>query len=290
MLKQLNRYDQAEVIEHLASQYLLGLLPPRVHRRVEHLLCDNQALAQRIEFWQNRLITLDIHTPLLPAAKDNWQKISQQLALEGVKVVDKAEVSDQILPVQQQAQKNLSNDESQALAVWHKITKVSNQLFSMLISRRSGFSPVLSILFILLLSYVGYQSFVSSPNKDPLSYVAVLTDQSQQAHLVASTYGESRTLIVNMIGGPDLTTEQSFELWVLSKTDGEARSLGIIPRNQSLIEQQLSIAQWRLIKDSHSLMVTIEEFGGSAIGEPSEQIVSRGLCVRLTEWENNAKA
>ncbi|KGJ95695.1 anti-sigma factor [Thalassotalea sp. ND16A] len=290
MLKQLNRYNRTEVIEHLASQYLLGLLPPRVHRRVEHLLCDNQALAQRIEFWQNRLITLDIHTPLLPAAKDNWQKISQQLALEDAKIADKPEASAQVIPTKQQAQKNRLNNETESLGVWQKVTKVSNQLFSMLIARRSNFSPVLSVLFILLLSYVGYQSFVGSQNKDPLSYVAVLTDHSQQAHLVASTYGESRTLIVNMIGGPEITTEQSFELWVLSKTDGEARSLGIIPDQQALIEQQLSVAQWRLIKDSHSLMVTIEEFGGSAIGEPSEQIVSRGLCVRLTEWDNNAKA
>ena len=289
MPNQLNRYNRAEVIEHLASQYLLGLLSPRAHRRVEHLLNDNQPLAQRIEFWQNRLVTLDIQTPIMPADKDTWQKISQQLAFDKVKVAGKPEVSDQVLTANQQAQRNLSNNDPEYLGVWHKATKVSNRMLSALISGRSGFSPVFPILFILLFSYVGYQSFFSSHNKDPLSYVAVLTDHSQQAHLVASTYGETRTLIVNVIEAPNITAEQSFELWVVSKTDGEARSLGVIPSDQSLIKQQLSIAQWRLIKDSLSLIVTIEELGGSAIGEPSEQIVSRGLCVRLTEWDNNAK-
>jgi len=61
-----------------------------------------------------------------------------------------------------------------------------------------------------------------------------------------------------------------------------------LPRNMSLVEQQLTEAQWRLIKDSDSLIVTIEEQGGSPIGEPSDIIVSRGLCVRLQEWQDNA--
>ena len=128
--------------------------------------------------------------------------------------------------------------------------------------------------------------FANSPEQ--LSYVAVLTNEKGAAHLVASTYGDSKKLVVNVINIPDIDTEQSLELWVVSKTDAQARSLGVIPQGQSLIEQQLTQAQWRLIKDSESLIVTMEEAGGSPIGEPSEMIVSRGLCVRLQEWDINA--
>jgi len=91
-----------------------------------------------------------------------------------------------------------------------------------------------------------------------------------------------------VVDSPELTPDQTHELWVISKTDNEARSLGVIPKNKTLITQQLTQAQWRLIKDSDSLIITVEEAGGSPIGEPGEMVVSRGLCVRLQEWNSNA--
>jgi anti-sigma-K factor RskA len=123
---------------------------------------------------------------------------------------------------------------------------------------------------------------------DPLSYVAVLTQSKGQAHLVARSYGESQKLVVNIVNVPTTSKDEALELWVVSKTDQQARSLGVLPNNTSLFEQKLTDAQWRLIKDSESLIVTIEENGGSPIGEPSDVVVSRGLCVRLQDWSNNA--
>ena len=96
-----------------------------------------------------------------------------------------------------------------------------------------------------------------------LTYIAVLTEKNGQAHLVASTYGESKKLVVSIINAPKLASEQDLELWVISKSDGEARSFGVISNNQNATELQLTSVQWRLIKDSQALMVTIEEQGGS---------------------------
>ena len=76
------------------------------------------------------------------------------------------------------------------------------------------------------------------------------------AHIVASTYGESKTLVVNVVNTPTIDKEQTLELWVISKTDAQARSLGVIEQGKTLIEQQLTQAQWRLIKDSDSLIVS----------------------------------
>ena len=150
----------------------------------------------------------------------------------------------------------------------------------------AGYASAFSVVVLAVLVL-----FITKPfnqTNDPLSYVAVLTEQDGEAHLVATTYGESKKLIVNVVGTPSVEDDQSLELWVVSKTDAQARSLGVIPAGEKLIEQQLTTAQWRLIKDSESLIVTLEEEGGSALGEPSDLIVSRGLCVRLKAWKKNA--
>ena len=268
------RYLNKEVIEHLASQYVLGTLTPKTRQRVEALSLNNCALVDRIDYWQNRLVNLDKQTPVLPASELSWQNIA-----------DKLDIPLESATKNQQESDNVTKDTLQLNGVFLQfIAELKIGLASWFTPRyrlASGFSILAFALFALFFNPLADKA-------DPLSYVAVLTEQSGQAHLVASTYGDSKKLVVNIINSPKISKQESLELWVISKTDAQARSLGLIPLDNPLIEQQLTTAQWRLIKDSESLIVTIEEAGGSAIGEPSEIIVSRGLCVRLQAWQKNA--
>lgn len=161
------------------------------------------------------------------------------------------------------------------------LNRIADKVNSWLSTPGYRYAIAFSILIFAVL--IAFMSKISEKN-DPLSYVAVLTQPEGQAHLAASTYGESQKLVVNIINAPVIDKAESLELWVVSKTDKQARSLGLIPNDQSLLEQQLTSAQWRLIKDSDSLIATVEEAGGSAIGEPSDVIVSRGLCVCFHVW------
>jgi len=260
MSKQLSRniaqrYFHKTIVEHLASQYVLGTLTSKVHQRVIKIAEQNEQLEERINFWQEKFAVLDQHTAELTPTQDSWQVIAQQLEITKPELNRKTKDS------------------------W--LTKIAT-----LLTLPNKLSTALSFAVVALLAVVLLKPFDSQI--DQLSYVAVLTQQAGEAHLVATTYGESKTLVVNIINSPELSAEQSLELWVVSKTDAQARSLGLIPVKQTLLEQRLSQAQWRLIKDSESLIVTVEELGGSPIGEPSDVIVSRGLCVRLQEWQKNA--
>ena len=58
-----------------------------------------------------------------------------------------------------------------------------------------------------------------------LSYVAVMTDENQTPQVVAAPYGDSQTLMLDILTLPDIDSEESFELWVTSKTDKQTRSL-----------------------------------------------------------------
>jgi len=259
MSKQLNikqtsglRYQQVNVIEHLASQFVLGTLTKQVHQRVIALCKQNSALEKRIHFWQEKFVAIDEHTEILPPSEQSWLAITKSLNFEP------SNKKQELLP---------------NILTWLSMPK-------------AALSMAFSMLLILITTLTLVNPFADKVG--PLSYVAVLTEPSGTAHLVASTYGESKRLVVNVVKAPKTIAEQDLELWVVSKTDGEARSFGLISQEKGLVEQQLSDAQWRLIKDSDYLIVTLEDKGGSAIGEPSELIVSRGLCVRLEEWQTNA--
>jgi anti-sigma-K factor RskA len=121
----------------------------------------------------------------------------------------------------------------------------------------------------------------TEPALGTLSYVAVLQDDNQTPQVVASSYDESKTLVLDILNLPNIDSEESFELWVTSKTDNQTRSLGEIPAGVQSLDKALSEAQWRLIADSSFLIISVEDQGGSALGEPSENIVSKGLCIRL---------
>jgi len=261
MSEQLNnklaRYKQANVVEHLASQFVLGALSYRVKKRVLSLCKNNALLEQRINFWQEKLVGLDQNTVALEPKKSTWAAIAD--------VID--------MPDTNTHPEKVGNSFYSLLSTWFSIPTYR---------LATGFS----VVCLMLISIIFVNPF--SNKVEQLSYVAVLTEKDGSAHLVATTYGESKKLVVNIVNTPKVNKEESLELWVISKTDAQARSLGVIPQNKNLIEQQLTQAQWRLIKDSKSLIVTIEEEGGSPIGEPSELIVSRGLCVRLQEWKKNA--
>jgi anti-sigma-K factor RskA len=142
-----------------------------------------------------------------------------------------------------------------------------------------------AIAFCFVMAFVVVKS---NETVDALSYLAVLQDSDQTPQVVAVTYGNSKKLALDIMALPNIDSQQSYELWVTSKTDKQARSLGQIPKNLANFQIQLSEAQWRLIVDSADLLISVEELGGSAIGEPSELIVSRGLCIRLSGWQNDA--
>lgn len=262
----MNRYQQINVVEHLASQYVLGTLTQRVQNRIITLRPTHDLLDQRINFWEEKLIHLDQQTPELPTQNATWNNILS--AIEE--------------PEEQHETTSKQSGSAKGFIPW-PLTPLLAWFTSPLKNR---FASVLSIAALLMFTLY----FINTNNQkvDNLSYVAVLTQTDGNAHIVASTYGESKKLIINVINSPELPQDQTHELWVVSKADNEARSLGVIPRGKALIEQQLTQAQWRLIKDSDSLIITIEESGGSPIGEPGNIVVSRGLCIRLKEWTNNA--
>lgn len=122
---------------------------------------------------------------------------------------------------------------------------------------------------------------LTPPQAPDIDYIAVLTDNSGEPQLVATASESAMTLDLSLLAEPpDANTV--YQLWAVSKTDNETRSLGLLDGSKNST-RSLSENDWRLITDAQELLLTAEMRGGSAIGEPSDEVISRGLCVRLRE-------
>lgn len=249
MSTKLNRYQSPEIIDHLAANYVLGTLSSRVKARTNKLRgeIEYKELDKQIQFWEQKMSPLNEKTAEVAPKADTWQHIQAKLNHTAGKAPEKTP--------------------------WYHFFNI----------RFYQIATACSILLIALLSIQSLQ--VEQQNPGSLSYVAVLADATQNPQVVAATYGESQTLLLDILGLPQINDDETLELWVTSKTDKQARSLGEIPTNVASFTRQLSDAEWRLIKDSDSLLITVEETGGSPIGEPSGKIISSGACIRLSAWQ-----
>ncbi len=77
------RYDNPELRERLAAEYVLGTMPLRVRRRFERLMAADFELTQRVGDWADRLAPLDDATPAEAPPAWVWRMIEARIAVTG---------------------------------------------------------------------------------------------------------------------------------------------------------------------------------------------------------------
>jgi anti-sigma-K factor RskA len=121
---------------------------------------------------------------------------------------------------------------------------------------------------------------VMGPNAD---YVAVLTDSTGTPRLTVLTAPKGAALWLKW-NDVKIAADKNIQLWAKSKSDGQIRPLGVFSKADA--EQiELTVPNYRLIKDAESLILTEEDIGGSALDEPSDIILAKGVCVLLAKIE-----
>jgi anti-sigma-K factor RskA len=143
-----------------------------------------------------------------------------------------------------------------------------------------GVAAFATLLLTICVGLLIARDPLQQPNAD---YVAVLTDKSGKPQLtvLTATGGEQLWLKWENVQIP---VDKNLQLWAISKRDGQIRPLGVFAETD-LHSLKISVAQWRLIKDASHLILTEEDVGGSALDEPSELIVAKGVCVLLAQVE-----
>lgn len=230
-----------------AFEFVLGTLPPDEREAFQAELKSDNDLKQQVHYWEGHLDELNNPEETLQPNPNTWSEIQAAIAPKS----------------------NAQNTDTKA--------RWLNWL-------PWGLTAAMSFALVLMIT-VGNLP-VENQGAVPIDYVAVLTDETGQAKLTAVTEGDSKNMWLQW-EKVALESDQDLQIWALSKSDNQIRSIAVIG-NQDTQSLQLSEAHWRLVTDAATLILTAEEEGGSAIDEPSDMIVAKGVCVQLNRKEKTS--
>lgn len=231
------------VDDTLAFEYVAGSLQGSERDSFQARLNKDSPLAARVAYWEQQLSALYANETPLPPLAGTWSAIEERLAPET----------------------HLQTPRKTSSGGWFK-------------SLAWAFGGALASLMLT----VGLWNMLPHPMQSPgttLDYIAVLT--SSTGDPVLTTLGNAASSKLTLSWEESgINDDSDYQLWAVSRRDGQTRSLAVFD-NDKTAGLTLEKAQWRLIVDAKTLLLTREEPGGSAIDEPSEQLVASGVCVRL---------
>ena len=250
-----------------AFEFVLGTLTEHEKRAYLERRERNPALLARQQFWEAQLQALQSTADMLTPKNQTWDQIER---------LTSQAPTDNVL----RHSESSASDSARGAQSRSRTAQPQTPFWRQWLSWGSG--AVAASLFTSMIFF-----FVLMPRGElPVDYVAVLTGEDGKAKLSAVTEGESQSMWLQW-DKVAIAPDQDLQLWALSKTDGETRSLAVFD-DAGLKRIELSEANWRLVKDAELLILTAEEVGGSPMDEPSEQVIATGYCVRLESDEKSS--
>lgn len=238
------RYQDPELQDLLAANYVAGTLRGPARKRMQTLIQQDPALAKQVRQWEAKLQPLHQATPEVEPKKSTWKQIS------------------------------------------NAISGATDPLVASLM-KRLRFYRYLSgaALSAALLAGVMLWMPATDPVATPtgINYVAVMNNAGEQPTMVVTLVKSGRQMTVDILQKPSIETQQSLQLWAISKEDGSIASLGNVQLEKQ-IKTTLTKEQWGLIASAESLLLTAENASGAQA--PSNQIIAKGLCVKVEGWKS----
>ncbi len=185
------RYDNPELRERLAAEYVLGTMPARVRRRFEQLMAGDPQLTRTVGDWSDRLLPLDDTTADEEPPPSVWRAIESRIAGH---VVQSASPAPQLAWFG-------------SLAFWR------------------GFAIAASAATAALALYI---AFLAGPAPAP-TVVAVLAGHGGEPGWVAMTGPKPGEVSFSAVAPPAEPKPRAFELWGIA--GGPPRALGLLPQH-----------------------------------------------------------
>ncbi len=248
------RYDDPELQEALAGQYVVGALQGPARRRFETLMRTRPALRRKVESWEDRLTPLAEETPSRQPPERVFRALRKR-----------------INPQVETGRSSFWD----SLAFWRP------------------FGAAAAVLVVLVGGYAGFilsqpapqqQIAATTPEAVLPSYVAVLEDAGEQPALVVTAYKGPWRLSVRSLRDLERPDAEVFQIWTVERGSGTVRPLLQLAGDDPAA-QPLDKDAWNAVKTSESLMVTLEN-SGTAPTAPSGPVLFSGLCIAL--WDDTA--
>lgn len=229
-------YSNAELIERLAGEYVLGTMRSGARRRFEGILAGNIPLRRAVQRWEQRLFALSMQLPAVQPPAHVWTLIERR-----------------INPAQRSA----------------PMATAPSWLWQAVAASVATIAVALGVLLATREPEVRVQVQVE---KQPVAaeHTAIIADASAPVW-VLNAYPDANELRVQALRTLPLADNQVFELWMLPDSGAAPVSLGLLPRNGSAV-LRLSAEQLRTLVATSKIAVSIEPAGGSPTGAPTGAI------------------
>lgn len=245
------RYTQPELLEHLASSYVLGTLQGGARRRFERLRSDRIDVQSLVTLWEVRLGELALAIPPLEPSAKVWPAIAART--QGPKA--------QLAPLNPPA--------------W----------LSWLMPAGFGFGGLaVGVLAASALFFLAPTLFVSSEQiamrsgeRLPPSYVGLLTDALGNGKVLVSSLRQGKTMTVKIIGPITEPPLGRLVLWAYPN-EGPPFTVGTVPTTGSAVSNLPDTSE-KLFSTVSKLSITLET--EAAPTSPHGPALFSGNCAKL---------
>lgn len=240
------KYDQPELQEKLAAEYVLGTLSGAARRRFARLLLSDSRLQTVVAAWEARLLPLvEGVKPIEPPAHV-WQRIAARIGIAAARE-----------PVRSKQAPRASFWDS--LNFWRPFAIGSSAL---------------AFGLFLYLATLGKPEPVLLPSVTP-DAVAVLAGKEAKPVMLVSAEPGTGTLTVTVLSKEPIAADRDFELWALPQ-GGAPKSLGVVA-SRGITRLKLSVDA----ATAPAMAISLEPKGGSPTGGPTGPVLYSGAVVKV---------
>ena len=243
------KYQQPELLERLAGEYVLGTMSARVRRRFQAIQRASPAAQQAVQAWEQRLSPLAQSVlPVQPSAAA-WAAIERRTGSSAAPAVASAP----------------------GWFAWaHWLKPALGVAF--------GVVATLGLVRLYPDAVVPVDEIVQSRGILPASYVGLLTDTANNPVVLASSTRHGKTLSIKMLRKVEVPAGKILQLWALPK-EGAAFPLGIVPAEGKGTLQMTDTSE-KLLSAVPRLAVSVEDAPARPGAAPAAFVLT-GNCVKL---------
>ncbi|MET0496683.1 MAG: anti-sigma factor [Steroidobacteraceae bacterium] len=239
-------YDNPELLDRLAAEYVVGTLRAGARRRFESMLAGHIPLRRAVQRWEQRLFELSMQIPPVQPPREVWTSIEARIA---------------------PSQAPQSSKANSSLRTWQAIA-----------ASVAALAVILGTLLVTREPEVRVQVKVEKQAVES-AHTAIVADATAPLWIL-NAYPQASELHVQSLRPAALAENQSFELWLLPDSGAPPISMGLLPRTGTVV-LPISAGQLRALNEASKIAISIEPAGGSPTGAPTGPIPYTAALLHL---------
>lgn len=241
------RYDNPQLIQRLAAEYVLGTLTGRARRRFESWMTDSYHVRSAVWHWERQLSPLSQATSSVQPSPRVWAQVLERTGANAA----------------EQAEREVARERwFERLGLWRGLSLAA--------------TAAAGVLAVLLM-----RTPTEEVAPQAQQYVAVVNgEQAQPLWLVRVDLQQGRVAIRSINATAPAPTN-AYELWLLPAGGAAPRSLGLLPTGTAAVDAVLPAELRPLLAGAQGLAVSLEPAGGSPTGAPTGPVVYQAAILSI---------